>query len=119
MVMSLVLLLLIYQPEDQLLPDTGCVVFTAFAADHFGADDLRPLVGHPLAAFTANHDLLRRPLVVPTERHLLNVVVLRDALDDSHRRLLSPGDFASPRSFLLTNSPYSHARHHAMLYEQV
>src|SRR5918911_3954805 len=90
------LVLLIYHLDDQLLPYMGCVVLTAFAADHFGADDLGPLVGRPLAAFTLEDDLLRRPLVVPTKRHLLNVIVLRDTLDDSHQRLLSPGDFASP-----------------------
>src|SRR5947209_3981344 len=100
------LILLIYHLDDQLLPDMGCVGLAAFAANHFGADDLRPLVDRLLAALTAlEDDLLRRPLVVPTERHLLNVVVLRDALDDSHQRLLSQGTLRPPGASCLQTHP--------------
>ena len=99
------LVLLIYQPGDQLLPDTGCVALTAFAADHFRAEDLRPAVGRPLAAFTTlGHNLLGRPLVVPTKRHLLNIVVLRDTLDDSDRHPLS---FPTPTCRAVCISSYN------------
>ena len=76
-VMSLILL--IYQVDDQLLPDTDRVLLATPAAAHFGADKLRPLVGRPLATFTLEHDLLGRPPVVPTIHILegLAVVCLR------------------------------------------
>ena len=54
-------ILLIYQEDHQLLADTDCVGLAALALDHFGADDLQPSMGHPLAAFTTlDHDLLGR-----------------------------------------------------------
>jgi hypothetical protein len=34
------LVLIIQQLDDQLFPDTGCVSMAAFAADHFGSDEL-------------------------------------------------------------------------------